>query len=150
MGIESVIGMVLSVGGKALDMVLKDQPTMQLWPERFMGVGNVFMHVAVTNTAKHKIHVLSVEATTGLFQVWKDSSVESAANAAVGEAPEFILEPEETKYLPILAVDRRPENYELPSWLIVRWRSLKHPSWPRLPVKLKLSHAEFDRVQGAA
>lgn len=80
---------------------------MQLCPERFGA--NVYMHVAVTNTAKHKVHVLGIEATTGLFQVWKDSSVDSAVDASVGVAPEFILNSEETKYLPILAVDRRPK-----------------------------------------
>jgi hypothetical protein len=146
--VYSLAGPAISLLGKALDLALKDQPSMQLCPERFGA--NVYMHVAVTNTAKHKVHVLGIEATTGLFQVWKDSSVDSAVDASVGVAPEFILNSEETKYLPILAVDRRPENHDLPSWLILLWRSLQHPSWRRLPVKLKLSHAEYDRIQGAA
>ena len=150
MQISSLGGPLILLVGKALELALKDQPALQLWPERFLGGANVYMHVAVTNTAKHKVRVLSINATTGLFQVWKSPSVDSAADAAADVVPEFILEPEETKYLPVLAVDRRPENDELPSWLILRWRSLQHPTWPRLPVKLKISHAEFDRTRDAA
>jgi hypothetical protein len=145
-----LVGPAITLAGKGLDLVLKDQPTMQVWPERFLDGPNVYMYLAVTNTAKHKVEILGVTATTGLFQIWKDSSAESAGDAWAGIVPAFILEPEETKYLPILAADRRPENHELPSWVVLRWRSLQHPSWWRLPVKLKLSHAEFDRIQRAA
>jgi hypothetical protein len=134
--------------GRVLDIMLKDQPTLQVWPERYGA--NVYMFLAVKNTAKHSILVLSASATTELFEIWKDTSALSAANAAVGMPPEFILQAEETRYLPIESMDRRAENDETPSWLILRWRSLRHPSWWQCRVKLKISHTEFDRIKKAA
>lgn len=150
MGAESLVGPVVNILDKSLGAILKDRPRMEVVPERFLGGPNVFMHLAVTNPAGHGIHVRRVSVRPQLIQVWKDSSVESAANAMSGIEPEFILPAGETRYLPILAVERRDEHADHVVQIRLHWRSLRHPRRWKLPVAINLTHRELELIKGAA
>jgi hypothetical protein len=150
MGIEGLIGPFFSFLSSVPAKFFKDQPRMQISPEQILGGGSVYTYLSVTNISKYNIQILSIKSTGELFQIWKDDSIKSAVQASDGKLVTFVLEPEETRHLPLLPVERRPENEDIPSWLVLRWRSLRHPSWWRLPVFLKLSHAEFDRIERAS
>jgi hypothetical protein len=133
---------------KALRAVLGDRPALGLWPER-LGA-NVYMHLSVTNRTAHKIHVRAVTVRPAMFLVWRDASAEAAGDAMAGLAPSFIMDPGETRYLPMLAVDRRDEHADHPVEIRVSWRSLQHPRRWTAPAKLMLTHREFEKVHGAA
>ncbi len=122
---------------------------MEVWPERFLGGGKVFMYLRVHNPLPHKVHILSVTIQPELFQVWLDSSIEAAANAQVGASPEFILEQGETKLLPLLLINRRDDAITETARITVWWRSNRHPRRPKLPVWLELTHDDYGRIQKA-
>jgi hypothetical protein len=144
----SLAGPLLSLIGNAINWILRDSPTMQIWPKRYGA--NVYMYLVVHNPGRHSVHVVSIEATTDLFHIWKDHSVEAFVAAAAGTPAEFILQANETRSLPLVAIDRRQDNIQIPSWITLKWRSLQYPTWWKKPVTLKLTHEEFDRIKEAA
>lgn len=150
MGPESLAGPAVTIIDKAIGAFSRGRPTLELVPERFLGGANVFMHLAVTNTDGHGIHVKRISVRPALVQVWRDSSAEAAADAMVGEEPEFILAAGERRFLPILAVDRREEHADHLVQIRLHWRSLRHPRRWKFPVALTLTHREFDQIAGAA
>lgn len=150
MGIESLAGPAISILDKSLGALMKDRPRMEVVPERFYGGPNVFTHLAVTNTAPHGIHVLRISVRPQLFKVWRDSSPDAAADAMSGIEPKFILGAGETRYLPLLAVERREEHADHLAQIRLHWRSLRHPRRWKLPVSLNLTHRELEQIVGAA
>jgi hypothetical protein len=149
MGLEVLVGPFLNLMGKALGKVLGEGPTLEVWPERFMGVGAVYMYLKVHNPMPHKIHVLSVSVQPPLFQALKDQSVEAAAEGMSDIEPEFILEADEAKLLPLIPINRRDDGISEEARITVWWRSHRHPKRWKFPIWLDLTHDDFDRIERA-
>ena len=149
MGLEFLAGPFLNLMGKAVGKVLGEGPTIEVWPERFYVGVNVFMFLKVHNPMKHKMHVLGVSVQPDLFQVWKDDSVDAAANAQIGIEPEFILEAGESKILPLVPINRRDDGISETARITAWWRSHRHPRRWKMPVMLELTHDDYDRLKRA-
>lgn len=141
MGLEALIAPVIGLIQKAL----VGRPSVEIVPERFGS--SIFMKVKVTNNSRYVVELQSVSAEPPLFEVWADHSVEGVVAARIGKRPSFHLQPDEAKHLPILALDKRDEHADHVVDIVVRWRSLRRPRWPQPPVKLSMTHCDFERLK---
>ncbi|MCB5176780.1 hypothetical protein [Microvirga lenta] len=106
------------------------------------------MSLKVTNPGPHRIYIenIVVQGDPPLFQVWGDDSPDAYAHAEDRAPIEFTLEANESKLLPLLAVNRPEIDPGEAARITLYWRSLQHPRRWKPHVSLDLTHAEFDRI----
>lgn len=105
--------------------------------QKLMGSGEGVAYLKVLNRSTVPVWLAGISVRPNQFQVAKDDSVLSIANAASGRDFELLLQPGDHRLFPLMAVSEH-KGSEQRSWISVRWRHMRRLWQPQIPAGLVL------------
>ncbi len=118
------------------------RPTVELWPERLSG-DQVLVHLKVSNPTQDRMRITRISVERNSFEVWDNFSAEAASRARRGKELSFMLEPGQSKLLPVRATKKRDAPIGHGDKILVHWLSPRPFRRVPPPIELVLTHEAF-------
>lgn len=120
------------------------RPQVSLIAEPFLG-GQRYLYFVIRNPREDQIRITAITVNPAFFEVWRDDSVEAAADVMCGVPASAFIDPGAEKRFPVsVASGLSEENRELLCSVTVSWRSMRHEQIRRIPAIYRTTVATLE------